>query len=114
MPCDRCGYHGPIAIHIAFTQTGTSMSVERKTNWVRILFGPSLAVIGFFYRSYQSNRARLDRFMGQPQVASVFKVLVAVTFLAWIGIWMLATDESRDRLTDAVESLWSDIRSEKN
>ncbi len=89
------------------------MSVERKTNWVRILFGPSLAVIGFFYRSYQSNRARLSQFMSQPRVASVFKVLVVVTFLAWIGIWILANDESRSRLTEAVESLWGEIRSDK-
>jgi hypothetical protein len=88
------------------------MSVDRKTNWVRILFGPSLAVIGFFYRSYQSNRARLSHFMAQPRVASVFKVLVVVTFLAWIGIWMLANDESRNRLTDAVDRLWSEIRSD--
>jgi len=38
---------------------------------------------------------------------------VVVTFLAWIGIWILANDESRSRLTEAVESLWGEIRSDK-
>lgn len=71
--------------------------------WMKLLFGPSLWLIGLFYRSYTANRDRVARLMARPWVSSLFKAVVVVTFLAWILIWMFASEESRTRLTDAVK-----------
>ena len=71
--------------------------------WIDFLFGPLLRVIGFFYRSYVANRARLARFMADPRVASFFKMLAVLILLGWILIWMFASEESRNRLTEEVK-----------
>lgn len=74
-----------------------------QSNWLKLLFGPSLWLIGFFYRSYTANRDRLARLMARPWVSVAFKTVVVATFLAWILIWLFASDESRTRLTDTIK-----------
>jgi len=59
-------------------------------------------VIGFFYRSYTANRARVERFKAREKVALFFKLLTVVILAAWILVWMIAPDESRNRLTEEV------------
>jgi len=71
--------------------------------WIDFLFGPLLRVIGFFYRSYVANRARLSLFMANPRVAAFFKILTVLVLVGWILIWMLASEESRNRLTEEVK-----------
>jgi hypothetical protein len=70
--------------------------------WIDFLFGPLLRVIGFFYRSYVANRARLSRFMANPRVATFFKIVTVLVLVGWILIWMFASEESRSRLTEEV------------
>ncbi len=70
--------------------------------WVEWLFGPTFRLIGFFYRQYTLNRDRVAAFMARPTVASLFRKAVVVTFLAWILVWLTASEESRERLTEAV------------
>jgi hypothetical protein len=87
---------------------------KRRTDWVKILYGPLFTIIGFFYRSYRINRDRVARVMSTPWAASLFRVAVLLTFIAWIGVWLLASDESRHRLTQAVQDTWRAVTSESN
>jgi uncharacterized membrane protein (DUF106 family) len=77
--------------------------------WIKLLFWPWLWIIGFFYRSYTLNRERLARFMARPWVSIAFKGIVVVTFLGWIAIWLLASDENRERLTETVKEQLRDL-----
>lgn len=77
--------------------------------WIEFLYGPFFRVIGFFYRSYTANRARLARFMANEKVALFFKLLAVLVLLGWILIWLLAPDEQRTRLTDEVKQHLGDI-----
>ncbi len=68
--------------------------------WAVFLFGPLLSVIGFFYRSYSANRARLAEFSSRPRVAFTFRMLAVLVLLGWILVWLLAGEGDRGRLTD--------------
>lgn len=68
--------------------------------WAVFLFGPLLAVIGFFYRSYSANRARLAEFKSNPKVAFALKLLALLVLVGWILVWWLAGEGDRGRLTD--------------
>ncbi len=70
------------------------------SKWIDFLFGPMLRVIGFFYRTYQANRARLAKLKSNPKVAATIRFLAVAILLGWILIWMFASDASRSRLTD--------------
>ncbi len=69
---------------------------------INFLYGPLFKVIGFFYRSYTSNRARLQRFKAHQGVAKTLRILTVLVVVGWILIWMFASEESRSRLTDEV------------
>ncbi len=68
--------------------------------WAVFLFGPLLGVIGFFYRSYTSNRARLAEFKSNPKVAFAISLLAVTVLVGWILVWLFASEGSRSRLTD--------------
>ncbi len=68
--------------------------------WAVFLFGPLLHVIGFFYRSYGANRARLAEFKSNPKVAFALKMLAVLVLVGWILVWMFAADGSGSRLSD--------------
>lgn len=76
-----------------------------QTKYARIvdfLFGPLFKVIGFFYRSYAANRARLARLKSHRGVAKTLRILTVMVFVGWLLIWIFAADEDRTRLTDEV------------
>lgn len=68
--------------------------------WAVFLFGPLLSVIGFFYRSYTANRARLAEFRSNPKVAFVLKALALLVLFGWLLVWLFAPDGNRGRLTE--------------
>lgn len=70
------------------------------SKWIDFLFGPMLRVIGFFYRTYKANRARVAEIKSKPKVAGVIRFLAIAFLLGWILIWLFASDASRSRLTD--------------
>ena len=91
------------------SKTGDAASGVRKdkaaltgSGWYSLLFGPPFKLIGFFYRSYQSNRKRLAQFSSSPRVSSLIRSALVLTVLLWISIWLLASEESRNRLTETV------------
>jgi len=82
------------------------------SQWIEFLYGPIFRVIGFFYRVYTANRARLNRMLGNARVAGLLRALAIVVLIGWILVWYLAPDESRNRLTDEIkQTLGMDDRS---
>ena len=73
------------------------------SRWVNFLYGPLFAVIGFFYRIYTANRARVERIKANKKVSTVLRFITVLVLLGWILIWMLASDENRTRLTDEIK-----------
>jgi hypothetical protein len=71
--------------------------------WIDFLYGPFFRVIGFFYRSYTANRARIAAFKANAKVSAFLKAATVLVFVGWILIWFFASEESRTRLTDEVK-----------
>ncbi|MDH3634146.1 MAG: hypothetical protein OES20_05515 [Gammaproteobacteria bacterium] len=71
--------------------------------WFDFLYGPFFKVIGFFYRTYTANRARVAALKANQKVAAFLKILVVLVMIGWILTWFFASEESRQRLTDEVK-----------
>lgn len=73
------------------------------SKWINFLYGPFFRVIGFFYRSYQANRARIAKLKANSKVSAFLKIMAMLILVGWILIWFFASDESRTRLTDEIK-----------
>ncbi len=71
--------------------------------WINFLYGPFFRVIGFFYRTYTANRARVAALKANQKVAAFLKILAVLVLVGWILTWFFASEESRQRLTDDVK-----------
>jgi hypothetical protein len=71
--------------------------------WIEFLYGPFFKVIGFFYRTYTTNRARVARLKANKKVSSFIRFMAMAILVGWILIWYFASDESRTRLVDDVK-----------
>ena len=79
-------------------------SVPRSlSEWIDFLYGPIFRVIGFFYRIYSANRARVDRLRENARVAGLLRALAVIVLIGWILVWYLAPDERRHRLTEEIK-----------
>ena len=76
---------------------------KKYAKWIDFLYGPFFRVIGFFYRSYTANRARFERIKAHQGFAAFLKIATVLVLLGWILIWLFASEESRNRLTDEVK-----------
>ena len=63
------------------------------------------AVAGIFVR----NRNRIQNFLSIPRVANTLKYGMVLTMLIWLAIAMLAKEEDKKRLNDAVRGFWPEI-----
>ena len=72
------------------------------SQWIEFLYGPIFRVIGFFYRTYTANRARVARIREKAGIAAALRVLAVMLLAGWILVWYFASDDSRDRLTDEI------------
>jgi len=81
------------------------LPVPGKTfsEWIDFLYGPIFRLVGFFYRVYTANRERFRRLRENARVAGLLQALAVLILVAWIGVWYLAGDEDRQRLTDEVK-----------
>jgi hypothetical protein len=57
----------------------------------------------FFVR----NRNRVRDFVRQPGIARTLKYGMLLTLFIWLAIALLSKDEDNNRLTEAVNQLWS-------
>jgi hypothetical protein len=73
------------------------------SKWINFLYGPFIRVFGFFYRSYQANRARIARFKANEKVSAFLKIMAMLMLAGWILIWIFASEESRTRLSDEIK-----------
>ena len=71
--------------------------------WIEFLYGPFFRVIGFFYRAYTANRARVAAFKANAKVSAFLKAVTVLVLVGWIMIWFFASEESRTRLVDEVK-----------
>jgi hypothetical protein len=86
-------------------QTPVPLAGKMQKNYskvVKFLYGPYFKVVGFFYRIYTANRARVERLKANQIFSTLLKGFTVAVLLAWILIWMFASDESRTRLVDDV------------
>lgn len=73
--------------------------IESIKAYLRVPF----ALIVWVMETFVANRSRLSAFMAKPRVASIFKIAVIVTFVAWLGIaFLIADDEAGQRFNDAI------------
>lgn len=76
---------------------------EKHRKLIDYLYGPYFKVIGFFYRIFSANRARVERLKSSARVAAVLRFLTVVVLLGWILVWMFASEDSRNRLTEEMK-----------
>ena len=69
---------------------------------INFLYGPYFKVVGFFYRIYSANRARVERLRANQTFAAILKGLTLLVLVGWILIWLFASDHDRTRLVDEV------------
>lgn len=74
---------------------------------IHFLYGPFIAVIYFFMTNYRANRDRLERLFANKKVSGFLKGLAVVVLIAWLGTFYFAPEESRDRLTDQIKSVFA-------
>jgi hypothetical protein len=59
-------------------------------------------------RLFMKNRNRVREFVSQPGIAKTLKYGMLLTLFIWLAIALLANkDEENNRLTEAVNELWS-------
>ncbi len=73
------------------------------------LFGPLLAVIVFFMRSYRANRDRLDGFLSRKKVMSMLQGLAIVILIVWIVVFSFASEERRGELTRQIKQGYDNL-----
>ncbi len=73
------------------------------SKWIEILYGPFFRVIGFFYRVYTANRARVESFKTNEFVSSFIKFMTVVIMVGWFLIWYFAPEENGTSLIDEVK-----------
>ncbi len=76
---------------------------EPYSRWIAFLYAPFFKVIGFFYRAYTTNRARVTRLKANQKVSAFIRFMAIAILTVWILIWYFASDESRTRLVDDVK-----------
>lgn len=74
----------------------------RSRIWLKVFFGPLMAVTGYVYRVYRANRRRVKALLRRGWAATLFKAFMILTLMAWLGVWLLASEESRRGLTGQV------------
>lgn len=73
------------------------------SRWIMFLYGPLFKIIGFFYRNYSSNRARVARLKSNKRVATVIQALTIAMLLGWFVIWYFTDDDRGIGLIDEVK-----------
>jgi hypothetical protein len=57
-------------------------------------------------RLFARNRNRMREFVSQPVIAKILKYAMLLTLLIWLALALLAKDEDKNRLSEAVKELW--------
>jgi hypothetical protein len=75
----------------------------------RELYAAPFRLISAVVDIFVSNRNRIRDFLSIPRVANTLKYGMVLTMLIWLAIAMLAKEEDKKRLNDAVRGFWPEI-----
>ena len=64
-------------------------------------------VIVAVMENFSRTRKRVREFVSRPRIASTLKYAMMLTLLAWLVIALIFKGEEDNRLTEAVNDLWS-------
>jgi hypothetical protein len=67
---------------------------------------PFRAIAGLM-KLFVRNRNRVRDFVRQPGIAKTLKYGMLLTLFIWLAIALLTKDEETNRLTEALDNLWS-------
>lgn len=86
-----------------FPATANTIVQKPYSRWIEILYGPFFRIIGFFYRAYTANRARIAKLKANEKVSAFIRFMAMAILVGWILIWYFASEESRTSLVDDVK-----------
>jgi len=66
--------------------------------------------IVWMMETFTKNRNRIKEYLARPRVSFAFKVMLAMTALAWVTIAIVASEDSQSRLSNAIKGLWSEVQ----
>ena len=69
---------------------------------INLLYGPYFKVVGFFYRIFATNRARIERLKTNQTFSAILKGFTLLVLVGWILIWLFASDHDLTRLVEEV------------
>ena len=82
----------------------TGIIVERPLQKIfQFLYAPLFFVIDFFIRNYRANRNRLGKLMERQKASSFIQNAALVLLIAWILVFSLSSEESRNRLSESIK-----------
>ena len=84
--------------------------MKNLPTWLKNYFRAPFVAIVWVMETFKKNRERLRNFMSMPLVVKLFKVLLAVTIIAWLSIAFMANEEQGKRLTNTLQEAWSETQ----
>jgi len=82
--------------------------MQNKTlEYLKDMYLAPFRAIARLMKLFVRNRNRVHDFVRRPLVAKILKYGMLLTLFIWLAIAMLATDEQKNRLTQAVKEMWS-------
>jgi len=78
-------------------------------NWLSAWFEAPFRLLALLVGVYSANQARVARLMARADARGLWRGAVVVTALAWLGVWLVAGDADRGRLTEAVREMFSTL-----
>jgi len=70
---------------------------------IQFLYGPIFKIIGFFYRAYTTNRARIEHLKSQQKIAAFIRNGAVFILVVWIFIWYFGPGDSGEQLAEEVK-----------
>lgn len=78
---------------------------------LQFLYGPFFKVVGYFYRTYKSNRDWIEDVKTGEKASFFIRNGTVVILIIWILIWYFAPEGSGERLSEEVRESIGNINS---
>ncbi len=88
-------------------------NMKNKTlEYLKDMYLMPFRTIASAMRLFVRNRNRMRDFISQPVIAKTLRYGMLLTLFIWLAIALFATDEDKNRLTQAIKEMWSDTTGE--
>ena len=82
--------------------------MQNKTiEYLKDMYLAPFRAIARLMKLFVRNRNRVRDFVRQPGIATTLKYGMLLTLFIWLAIALLTKDEENNRLTEALNNLWS-------